>query len=77
MERPDQPDNEYRSTPADERQFIYRHNRDGSIDSICVRCLRTVAKARETSKLELEEREHVCQRIWASRRSVMRNVSAE
>jgi hypothetical protein len=46
--------------PAD-RRFAHRANADGSIDSICTRCFRTVATQRSEAELDRPERDHVCQ----------------
>jgi hypothetical protein len=40
--------------------FPHRINRDGSFDSICVKCLLTVASARMEEELTIHEINHVC-----------------
>ena len=40
--------------------FPHRENRDGTWDSICPRCFRTVATATDPLKLEAEEIAHDC-----------------
>ena len=39
---------------------LRRHNKDGSIDSICTLCLATFATVFEEEDLALYESEHVC-----------------
>jgi hypothetical protein len=67
MEPPEPNSKEFETRPAKERQFIYRQNPDGSIDAICLKCIRTAATAKQQWKLEQDEREHICQRTVASR----------
>jgi len=43
------------------RKFPHRHNPEGTHDSICTRCLATVATARLETDLALYESCHVCQ----------------
>jgi hypothetical protein len=52
-------------TPAD-KLYSHRFNADGTIDSICRRCFRTVAKVRQESDLEFCEREHICESQYMS-----------
>jgi hypothetical protein len=40
--------------------FRRRHNKDGTWDSICLRCYRTAASARDTSWLPLLQSTHTC-----------------
>ena len=40
--------------------FQHRHNRDGSCDSICLRCYRTIASTLYQNWLAYEESNHVC-----------------
>lgn len=42
------------------RNFPHRRNRDGSHDSICPHCFRTVATRREEAELPDDEQRHVC-----------------
>jgi hypothetical protein len=42
------------------RIFPHRKNDNGTFDSICPICYRTVATASEESQLKAGEREHVC-----------------
>jgi hypothetical protein len=41
--------------------FPHRHNPDGSIDSICSECFRTVATAFTEAQLQAAERVHGCE----------------
>jgi hypothetical protein len=43
--------------------FSYRHNEDGSHDSICMGCLVTVASAMREGLLARHEATHVCNPI--------------
>lgn len=40
--------------------FAHRHNDNGTWDSICLRCCRTVATATDPSQLSLTEGDHTC-----------------
>ena len=40
--------------------FRRRHNEDGTWDSICLRCFRTAASARDASRLPLLQSNHTC-----------------
>jgi len=42
------------------RQFVHRHNRDGSFDSICAICFRTIANRDREFQLARDEHRHVC-----------------
>ena len=52
--------------------FRRRHNEDGTWDSICLRCYRTAASARDASWLPLLQSTHTCDpmdlRAWMSYR---------
>ena len=47
-------------THADSVAYAHRHNRDGSIDSICTICFATVALVRDEVALAQHERIHCC-----------------
>lgn len=47
------------STSTDS-QFVHRVNRNGTIDSICRECFRTVACSESESDLTKPEADHVC-----------------
>jgi hypothetical protein len=59
--------------------FPHRQNRDGSFDSICRRCLLTVANTRNEADLARYEQYHVCnpsfiiQREFDDAREIGRN----
>ena len=40
--------------------FNHRRNADGSVDSICLGCFRTVASAHDEKALMTQERQHLC-----------------
>lgn len=63
------------STPAP--SFSYRHNEDGSHDSICMGCLATVASVMSEGLLARHEATHVCSPIrlyQLSRKDMQRSV---
>jgi hypothetical protein len=59
--------------------FPHRRNRDGSFDSICLKCLLTIANARTDADLAKYEKYHVCnpsiisQRVFDTTRENVRN----
>lgn len=49
------------NVPAPDRPaFAHRHNDNGTTDSICKRCCKTVASARFEHELEMREEKHLC-----------------
>jgi hypothetical protein len=40
--------------------FPHRRNADGSFDSICLKCLLTIAKAKTEAELDRHDKNHVC-----------------
>ena len=46
---------------ADREKFSHRYNSDGTVDSICRECFRTVASGQNESQLLIEERAHICE----------------
>jgi len=40
--------------------FPHRRNLNGSFDSICLKCLLTIANARTEAELEQHDKDHVC-----------------
>jgi len=40
--------------------FPHRRNRDGSVDSICLKCLLTIASSRTEADLAKHDKYHVC-----------------
>jgi hypothetical protein len=40
--------------------FPHRHNSDGTVDSICVKCFSTIATDRDETALREFEQHHVC-----------------
>ena len=53
------------SVPA----FKHRHNREGTRDSICVKCYLTVATAANEEGLCTAEEAHDCVKLWESKTS--------
>ena len=41
-------------------KFAHRKNADGTFDSICLACYRTIATTAQESMLSVEEQSHVC-----------------
>ena len=57
--------------------YAHRHNRDGSIDSICKTCFATVAQVQDEVTLTRHERTHCCPAwILAARGSLRPTVSS-
>jgi hypothetical protein len=42
--------------------FVYRENRDKTVDAICTRCYRTIAKGASVMELQAAEMNHVCEK---------------
>jgi hypothetical protein len=41
--------------------FPHRKNKDGTFDSICLKCLATVVRTKSESELEQHDKRHVCE----------------
>lgn len=54
------------SSPHPPPAFVHRQNKDGTIDSICRRCFRTVATALTEEELRPGEEAHRCIPLTAS-----------
>jgi hypothetical protein len=52
--------------------FPHRRNADGSFDSICLKCLLTIAKAKTEAELDRHDKNHVCIPSILSQRSLDR-----
>jgi hypothetical protein len=48
--------------------YPHRQNRDGSFDSICLRCFATVANARDISELHTYDKDHRCNETAVAQR---------
>jgi hypothetical protein len=48
--------------------FPHRRNKDGSFDSICLKCFATVASHKTEEELEAEDKNHVCVSSLLSKR---------
>jgi hypothetical protein len=48
------------SVDLNTKVFVHRRNDDGTCDSICIICYRTVATAVDESALTVAEDRHVC-----------------
>jgi hypothetical protein len=47
-------------SPESLMSFQHRHNKDGTIDSICIDCLMTIATSEVEADLAQFERDHTC-----------------
>lgn len=54
---------------------VHRHNSDGSYDSICNVCFRTIATAEKESFLAAKEEPHVCEKISPEAAAVSKTYS--
>jgi len=54
------------------RTFPHRHNRDGSFDSICLKCFATVANTATEIELTALDKTHACDRAMLSDRRLFR-----
>jgi len=52
--------------------YPHRQNRDGSFDSVCLKCFATIANAKEVTELRSYETEHVCIPSMLSNRGQLR-----
>jgi hypothetical protein len=50
--------------------YPHRQNRDGSFDSICLKCFATVANAKEVTELKSYEKEHICDESFLADRGM-------
>lgn len=54
-----------------ENNFEHRHNQDGSYDSICPLCFRTIGTRLRQEELDQDERSHICDAVdlmWRGRK---------
>ena len=56
--------------------YPHRKNRDGSFDSICLRCFATIARAKEVAELKNREKQHVCDEAFLAERGLFSRTSA-
>lgn len=54
--------------------FKHRHNADGSVDSICLRCFLTAGSARCLPDLKRMEDGHLCKPLWDEHTSSLSEV---
>lgn len=52
---------------ADSSRFAHRSNLDGTVDSICMRCIATVVTVYDESELLRFEHEHICDPVKVER----------
>lgn len=55
----------------------HRKNSDGTWDSICLSCFRTIARAEVEAKLRQQEREHDCVPLQFSHQAVSQHATNE
>jgi hypothetical protein len=51
----------YLVSPYSHSSYKHRRNKDGTFDSICLRCYQTISTAQYESLLETAESEHRCE----------------
>ncbi len=56
-------------TFAEGQKFAHRANRDGTFDSVCLKCFKTVAFDSREATLSDKECEHVCEDVVLDRLS--------
>jgi hypothetical protein len=56
--------------------YPHRQNRDGSFDSICLKCFATVARAKVVTELKSYETKHICDEAFLAERGVLRPSTA-
>lgn len=56
--------------------YPHRQNPDGSIDSICPRCLAIVASAKNVTELHTCDKKHTCDEAFLAERGVFSHPSA-
>jgi hypothetical protein len=47
-----------------DKRYIHRQNEDGTVDSICMHCFRTVATAKAIENLAEAQRNHHCEDLF-------------
>jgi hypothetical protein len=62
---------------AESSKFDHRSNSDGTVDSICYRCIATVATVDDERKLLRCEQQHICDPIQVERFSRTKPPSSE
>jgi hypothetical protein len=64
---------------ADKTSVFYPHraNKDGTFDSICLRCFATVARTREEAELVAYDASHVCDYSMLSTKMVIRERASK
>ena len=65
---------------SEPRDFIHRQNLDETTDSICLRCMETVATVQNPKGIEKLEKEHACdpfsvERFRAVREAYLKSVA--
>ncbi len=62
---------------AESPKFAHRSNLDGTMDSICPRCIETVATVYDEGELLRYEQQHICDPALAERFSGMKPPASE
>jgi hypothetical protein len=62
---------------ADSSKFAHRSNLDGTADSICMRCIATVATAYDEGELLRYEQQHICDPVLVERFDGTKSPSSE
>jgi len=62
---------------AESREFAHRSNLDGTMDSICWKCIETVATVYDEGELLRYEQRHICDPLLVERYSRTKPPSSE
>jgi hypothetical protein len=62
---------------AEPAEFAHRSNLDGTTDSICMRCIATVATADDKGELLRYEQQHICDPVLVERFDGTKSPSSE
>jgi hypothetical protein len=57
--------------------FKHRHNQDGSYDSICPLCFRTIGTRPRQEELDQDERSHICDEVDLMRKGCKKDASCD
>ena len=59
------------------RKFPHRLNRDGSFDSICLKCFATVANTASEIELKAHDNTHICDHVMLCDRRLYRTPHSQ
>ena len=52
--------------------YPHRWNRDGTYDSICLKCFATVANVRDAGELDAYDDAHICEESYLAERGMLK-----